>query len=104
MSENKKSNKNSAIFAGIAIVIVAILVLVVVVMVKAFSKGSQKTTEQLLKKVDVTYATPEKGTITMDDTVLYDELPEITKYPLAVEGKGDIDIEIFLDHLFQIPL
>lgn len=26
---------------------------------------------------------------------LYAELPEIDKYPLAVEGNGDIDIEIF---------
>ena len=26
---------------------------------------------------------------------LYDELPEIDKYPLVVEGSGDINIEIF---------
>lgn len=35
------------------------------------------------------------GQIQITDTNLYDELPEITKYPLQVEGNGDIDIEIF---------
>lgn len=35
------------------------------------------------------------GQITMTDTNLYDELPEIGKYPVQVQGHGQIDIEIF---------
>ena len=95
MSDNNKKKNGAVIFAGIAIVVVVIIVLMVGLFIKLLSGASHKSTEQLLKKVDVVYATPEKGTITMDDTALYDELPEITKYPLAVEGRGDIDIEIF---------
>ena len=57
--------------------------------------GSQKTLDELLERVDYTSATPVKASITLADTSLYDELPEIDKYPLIVDGHGQIDIEIF---------
>lgn len=37
-----------------------------------------------------------KGQIVLnDETSLYDELPDIDKYPLVVQGENDIDIEVF---------
>ncbi|MBO5261100.1 MAG: VWA domain-containing protein [Coprococcus sp.] len=57
--------------------------------------GKKYTLEQLYDKLDVDTATPVKGTVSLDQADLYDELPDISKYPLAVEGYGDIDIEIF---------
>lgn len=44
-------------------------------------------------KIKYQKATPVKAPVQMD-TNLYDELPDIDYYPLAVEGGGDIDIEI----------
>ena len=57
--------------------------------------ASAKTLDDLYKNVKVNQITPTKGTISLDSNNLYDELPEIDKYPLAVKGNGDIDIEIF---------
>ena len=51
--------------------------------------------ESLLKRVTVETATPVKASVNIVDNSLYDELPDIEKYPLKVEGRGDIDIEIF---------
>jgi Ca-activated chloride channel family protein len=49
----------------------------------------------MLKHIKVTKADPVKAPISLDDNTLYDELPEITKYPVAVQGKGQLDVEIF---------
>ena len=59
------------------------------------SSRSDMTLDELYADLDVNEATPVKGTVTLDTPDLYAELPEIDKYPLAVEGNGDIDIEIF---------
>lgn len=59
------------------------------------SSRSDMTLDELYADLDVSEATPVKGTVTLDTPDLYAELPEIDKYPLAVEGNGDIDIEIF---------
>ena len=59
------------------------------------STKSDMTLDELYADIDVSEATPVKGTVTLDTPDLYEELPEIDKYPLAVEGNGDIDIEIF---------
>lgn len=53
------------------------------------------TLDELYSDIDVSEATPVKGTVTLDTPDLYAELPEIDKYPPAVEGHGDVDIEIF---------
>lgn len=53
------------------------------------------TLDEMYNELDVEQATPVKGTVTLDTPDLYDELPEIDKYPLSVEGSGDVDIEIF---------
>ncbi len=59
------------------------------------NERDDKPVEELLKDINVTEAKPKKGTISLEDDTLYEELPNIDKYPLAVQGYGDIDIEIF---------
>lgn len=54
-----------------------------------------KSLDDLLKKVKVKESTPVKASVSLESTALYDELPEIDKYPLSVKGTGDINIEIF---------
>lgn len=46
---------------------------------------------------NVTYTTSElvKGAVSMGENSLYDELPEIDKYPAVVESRADVNIEIF---------
>lgn len=95
-----KSNKK--IFVGV----VAVLVVIVLAIVGAVNSASSpkvdsdgnimgKGIDELLKRVNVTDAEPVKASVNMADTSLYDEMPEIDKYPLAVKGTGQVDIEIF---------
>ena len=86
----KKTNK--VIVMGVAFAVVIIVLLFSFVIFKSSSKG--KTTDSMLKNIKVTKQSPVKAPISLDDNTLFDELPEITKYPLAVEGKGDVVIEI----------
>ena len=86
------------IIVGILVVLAMLGVLIASITSKAKSEGGVnhgKSLETLEKKVKINTKTPTKGTISFDNNNLYDELPEINKYPLAVEGKGAIDIEIF---------
>lgn len=57
--------------------------------------ASAKTLDELYQNINVTNATPQKGTVSINANNLFDELPDISKYPLAVTGTGDINIEIF---------
>lgn len=94
-----KSNK--VVFIGV----VAFLLSLCVLLVAVFSGGSSPTEEQartsgksleeLLERVDVSDAELVKASVNMTDNSLFDEVPEIDKYPLAVEGNGVVDIEIF---------
>ena len=105
----KKSN-NMIGTVIVAIVIMVMLIGGIVVMVSNSSKDevvpsesstsedipTGKTLEQLMSKVKYETASLVKAPVNLGDTSnLYDELPEIDKYPLVVEGTGDIDIEIF---------
>ncbi len=58
-------------------------------------KSGYPTLEELSAQVTVKEATKKKGVVSFDNNNLYDELPEIDKYPLAVTGNGEVDIEIF---------
>ena len=86
---------------GIAIVGVIVFILIATAMIRGTSRMVEnerlqnESIENLIKGVNVKKATPEKGSVNMGSTNLYDELPEIDKYPFALEGKGDVDIEIF---------
>ena len=85
------------------IVMVAVIIGVVVKRAGNISSGGggisgtkqDMTLDEMYNELDVEQATPVKGTVTLDTPDLYDELPEIDKYPLSVEGSGDVDIEIF---------
>ena len=86
----KKTNVVAVL--GIVFAVVIVLVLGILALVKSSSKG--RTTESMLKHIKVYENTPTKASISLDDNTLYDELPEISKYPLAVNATGDISIEI----------
>lgn len=90
--------KNTVIFLGIVgVFLLAAIGIIGGIASKIISNSSyeNKTASDLITKINVTEATPVKGTISLENNSLYDELPEITKYPLSIEGRGDIDIEIF---------
>ena len=85
-------NKQSKAFIAPLIVFIIICVATIGI---AVGRSGHKDLDSLVKKVKYDTATPKKGTLSLDESDLYDELPEITKYPVAVEGTGDVNIEIF---------
>lgn len=98
----KKSSKT--LFVGIVGIIVVVAILVIGIAINLSSVDTSvdedgykvgKSLDDLMKHVDVKQADLVKASVSMTDASLYDELPEISKYPLVVEGNGDIDIEIF---------
>jgi len=112
---NRGSNKSVAVIIGVfAIFFVAAIALIGGLASKVSNSldnqnntaqaepyeapASGATLEELMKKVNyVEYSEDElvKAPINGGVTSMYDEMPEIDRYPLAVEGKGDVDIEIF---------
>lgn len=90
-------NKNSKIIALVAGVIILFTMVSVIIgiAVKKTVSLEGKTLDELVSNITVTNATPTKGTVQLDDNTLYDELPEIDKYPLQVTGNGEVNIEIF---------
>ncbi len=92
-----KNNNNKGLFIGIVIVAVFVFITIVGVVVKNVEDIAThgKSLDELYKGVKVEEAVPVKGQISFDNASLYDELPEINKYPLAVEGNGNINIEVF---------
>ncbi len=59
------------------------------------SKSLDEKVSFLSQSIDVNTGSPRKASINLEPASLFDELPDISKYPLVVEGKGDINIEIF---------
>lgn len=59
------------------------------------NKNREKNLQQLLNNIDITEIEARKASIELNPTNLAEELPEINKYPLSVEGDGEINIEIF---------
>ncbi|MBQ3940972.1 MAG: VWA domain-containing protein [Oscillospiraceae bacterium] len=51
--------------------------------------------EKKLKRIKVSEVAPRKATVEIDSDNLAEELPDISKYPLSVDGKGSVQIEIF---------
>ncbi len=57
---------------------------------------AEKKLENMLSDVKRQKETPQKASVTDDEMLSEkDELPEISKYPLSVTGKGGINVEIF---------
>lgn len=50
--------------------------------------------EKKLKNISVSNITARKATVEITGTNLAEELPDITKYPLTVTGRGEVDLEI----------
>lgn len=83
-------------FGGICMV----LIIFVVACISVFGGGHGKvadnaTVDDLYKKLKITTADTRKGTLKLDTNSLFDELAEIDKYPLALEGNADIVLEVF---------
>ena len=107
---DKKSR--SMVVVGVVILIVMMSVLIAIVAGRS-KDGSEESTggrsggnsgestktartlDELSQNVEVDKATPTKGKVTFDNNTLFDELPAIEKYPQAVTGSGEVDIEIF---------
>ncbi|MBR6222492.1 MAG: VWA domain-containing protein [Lachnospiraceae bacterium] len=93
MNNFKKSNVIIFIIPTLLFILIAILLIRVATGGSSGKTG--KTVEKLMEDIEVNTATPTKGKVNLAANNLYDELPEITKYPLAVQGSGAVDIEIF---------
>ena len=98
-------NKTRNLVIAITVVILFIMVGSVGMLVRgAFSSimsgaggisvSSGDTVADIAQQLSYSTAEPVKAPVSMNNT-LYDELPEITKYPLQVEGRGDINVEVF---------
>ena len=59
------------------------------------AENSKAALSKVLKNITVKDVEKVKGTVELEENNLESELPDIEKYPLVVEGKGDINIEIF---------
>lgn len=59
------------------------------------AENSKTALAKALKNINVKEVEKVKGTVEFGENNLEEELPDIEKYPLTVEGKGDINIEIF---------
>lgn len=91
------SSKNKALFIFVAIIAVfSIAITGTFIIKKSYEENNDKSLEELVKgmQCEVTESHLEEASIAVNDASLYDELPDIEKYPLSVEGKGDIDLEI----------
>ena len=88
-----KSGKTKAV--GIILLFAVTIAVLVGVVMRIATHESEQSVDELLRKVKVSTSTPRKSPVTLDDESLYDELPEISKYPLIIEGDGDVNIEIF---------
>lgn len=100
-------SKGTKIFAGIAILAVVVFAAIFGIMSMVDNAGkttNQITAEQTVeelnryvdKKVDLKKVEhPTKGTVDLEASSLQDELPEIETYFYKVEGKGEVNIEIF---------
>lgn len=56
--------------------------------------NEQKKLERMVERINATEQEPIKGTVEFNEKDLAAELPDISKYPLSLEGKGDLNIEI----------
>lgn len=98
--EMEKNNK-----AGLVLVVALFVVVIVggLLLTKNLGKttteidaeNAKSSLSKVLKNIKVKDVEQVKGSVELGGNVLEQELPEITKYPLSVEGKGEIDIEIF---------
>ena len=89
---------------GISIVVAVVLIVIILVVTRLVKTGGlssdtkkeSASVSSLLKRVNYSEKTPVKGSVDFSNSSLYDELPNIEKYPLTLEDtSGDVNIEIF---------
>lgn len=89
--------KKSGIIAFLVIAIVLFGGVFGILKLTESSDGIGKSSKKLARMVEKIKATEKeqiKGTVEFNDSTLAEELPDISKYPLSLEGNGQIDIEI----------
>lgn len=99
---NNKNVKSLGIILCMAVVFLAV-VFVGISLTKNVGKTEKEITKEeagsslkkVLDDIDVENVEARKSSIKLTETSLAEELPEIDKYPLSVEGKGEVNIEIF---------
>lgn len=98
----KKMKSGVGFLVGIACLMV-LLITGGILISKLFRKNSPDADretavvqlEKKLKRIKVSEVAPRKATVEIDSDNLAEELPDISKYPLSVDGKGSVQIEIF---------
>ncbi len=108
MRDNKEFKKQVFTFVGIIFAFFVVVVIAISLMkgnnerrnnlLNSFDPNtvnSIDTIEEALNMITVNTSTPRKASVELGNTSLADELPEIEKYPLTVEGNGQVNIEIF---------
>lgn len=100
---SKSSSKKNAI----TLVLIGVIMLAVIGVAVAILNNSGKSKSQItretaiarmekkLKNIDVKTAEPKKAAVEIAPSDLADELPDIEKYPLSVEGRAELVLEIF---------
>ena len=91
---NKQKTKFFSLI-GIFLVIVVLGIFITKIVGQTPSEKSEEYLKKYLETINVRTETPTKTTLTLEETSLKDELPEISEYDLTVKGDGEINIEIF---------
>lgn len=89
----RKRKVNPVLVGGI----IAVLFFVGLIVFGLSDVFAGKGLERLKNRLPVKVETAEKvmGQLDLTGSDLYDELPDIDRYPVQVQGTGDVDIEIF---------
>ncbi len=98
----KTQSKNAAFLIVVALLMIAAIAVGIVISGRLGKSHSELThesamtqLEKKLKKISVKEESPRKATVEIAGSDLAAELPDIGKYPLSVEGRGTLDLEIF---------
>lgn len=99
---NKVNGKTIVVFAVIALVFFGI-VYGGITLTRNIGKSkseikvedAQKELSKVLRDVEVTEMTARKASVELGSNSLSEELPDISKYPITVQGDGIVNIEIF---------
>lgn len=91
----KDQNNNKVIYLAIIIVMALLAFIGVGTIISQSHSKNQKSLDELCSGVNVNTANQVKGSVNLTDNSLYNELPDISKYPLKVEGHADIVLEVF---------
>ena len=97
-----KGNSKNALFLGVLGLLLAGGITGGVLLSRNIGKSRQEISrdaavtqlEKKLKKISVSNIPARKATVEIAGSNLAEELPDISKYPLTVTGRGDLNIEI----------